>query len=107
MTAKLIHKGQAENSWLQFYGAYPNEEIVKAIIKAGWDVRKFPPPKLPAKDLPDWFPTQEFNQPNGKGLFGGSTASEGKANIKRLREALKPFGIKLGNPRYASFQELI
>lgn len=107
MTAKLIHKGQAENSWLQFYGGYPDKKIVEAIKKAGWTAQMFPPSRLAEEHLPDWFPTEEYNQPTGHGLFGGSTVSEGKSNIKRLRNALKPFGIELGNPRCASFQELI
>jgi len=105
MTAELVYKAPSPaNAGLQLYGEYASDELRAAILGAGWQEPEFPAPRMPG-DIPEWLETESFHQPQGSGLFGGSTDEEGEANIARLREALAPFGIELGEPRELTVQE--
>ena len=107
MKAELCYKDGPENSGLWFYGEYVGDDVRKAILAAGWEENEFKPSMIPADQLEDWMQTDEFNQPAGSGLFGGSTKEEGARNIEALKAALAPLGIKVGKPRKLSMQELI
>lgn len=107
MKAELRYKTNPENSCLVLYGAYSTDEFKAAVKEAGWKFNEFGPSMIPVDLLESWMSTDEFNQPTGTGLFGGSTKSEWEKNIAALKTALNPLGIKLGKPRQFSSSELL
>jgi len=107
MHAELRYNHTFQNSRLIFYGGYPTDQIKEAIKKAGWKLNDLVPPMIKEESLEPWMSTEEFFQPVGKGLFGGSTLAEGIKNIAVLRNVLTPLGVKLGNPKKFSISELL
>ncbi len=97
VSIELAHKGQRENAFLLVYGGYLKKTgpIAKAIKKAGWSAPAHPASRIPAKFLEEYTQTEEYNQPGGTGLFGGSTKAEGRHNITRLRDELHYIGVDL------------
>ena len=97
------YKGQECNSWLQLYGEYASLELERAILGAGWRRPEHPASRLPNPEK--WMRTDEFLQPPGVGMFGGSTKEEWSRNREALMEALAP--MKFDKPRKVRLEEML
>lgn len=104
---RLCSKHPHDTYWLevQYVKSFPTAEFEK-LLPPGWKVPPF------WHDVPEGaydgniIPAERHYSKDGSDLFHGWTVKEGKANLKEIVLAFKPFGINLKKHKLG-FRDLI